>query len=427
MIRYSSMTTATRSQQSCNNDISILQDTISENERCIMKSESEEAEDELSLDIDEQLTRAMLQRDELQKKQKLAAIWSEIETLQVVETTKRSRSAFIQAFTRVLTKNLNDLRIISIVSTTTKWTHYEIVLQKRRLSMLLKKYHDKIIRKHREWIRDVKTSFWNTSWYFKSDKKKILYCMIYLKNESKKLWFNHEETMSAAQQTWFNFIDFLLNLIENSMNRSIDVTQQYANASQHSDQTIWMFATHLSILKHQLSLYSDEHKWTHLFIKLRSELRVIITNVQSISITWNALIDLVTRLKTNLRKEHVLSLKQSQDEDLHDRDKINKKTHSKWKKSHRSIKFNSSSKTSLHASSRYSKNLFNIKCYTCNWKNDYFIDCRNEKIKNKSKEFDANQVLIDSMLHMNHVKISRKDKLLMNTSNHQEKNKKFSL
>jgi len=33
-----------------------LQDIISENERHIMKSESKEAEDELSLDIDEQLT-----------------------------------------------------------------------------------------------------------------------------------------------------------------------------------------------------------------------------------------------------------------------------------------------------------------------------------------------------------------------------------
>jgi len=42
-----------------------LQDIISENERCITESESEEAEDELSLDIDEQLTQAMLQRDEL--------------------------------------------------------------------------------------------------------------------------------------------------------------------------------------------------------------------------------------------------------------------------------------------------------------------------------------------------------------------------
>ena len=71
---YSSMTTATWLQQSCNDDILILQDTISENERCIMKSESEKAEDEFSLNIDEQLTCTMLQHDELQKKQKLAAI-----------------------------------------------------------------------------------------------------------------------------------------------------------------------------------------------------------------------------------------------------------------------------------------------------------------------------------------------------------------
>ncbi len=194
-IRYSSMTTATWSQQSRNDDVSISRDIISENERRITKSESEEAEDELSLDIDEQLTRAMLQRDELQKKQKLAVIQSEIETLQVVETTKKSH----RVFTRALTKNLNNLHIVFIMSTMTKRSHHEIVSQKRRFSMSLKKYHDKIIREHREWIRDVEISFRNISWHFESDEKKILYCMIYLKNESKKLWFDHEETMSAAQ------------------------------------------------------------------------------------------------------------------------------------------------------------------------------------------------------------------------------------
>jgi len=43
-------------QQSQNNDISILQNIISENERCIIKSENKEAENEFFLDIDEQLT-----------------------------------------------------------------------------------------------------------------------------------------------------------------------------------------------------------------------------------------------------------------------------------------------------------------------------------------------------------------------------------
>jgi len=66
-------------------------------------------------------------------------------------------------------------------------------------------------------------------------------------------------------------------------------------------------------------------------------------------------------------------------------------------------------------------------CYMCNQKNHYFTDCKDEKIKNRSKESDANQVFIDSMLHMSHFKISRKDKLLTNASNHQGKNKKFSL
>ncbi len=210
------------------------------------------------------------------------------------------------------------------------------------------------------------------------------------------------------------------------MNRDIDVTQQYTNALQRLDQMIRTFAAHLSTLKHQLSLYSDEHKWAHLFIKLRSELRMITTNVQSISITWNALIDLVARLKINLRKEHALSLKQSWDEDLHDRDRVNKKTHSKWKKFHRSTRLNSSSKTSSHALSCYSKNLFNITCYMCNRKNHYSTDCKDEKIKNRSKESDMNRVFIDSMLHMSCFKISGKNKLLTNASNHWEKNKKFS-
>ena len=119
---------------------------------------------------------------------------------------------------------------------------------------------------------------------------------------------------------------------------------------------------------------------------------MIITNVQLIFIIWDTLINLIAWLKTNLQKEHVLSLKWSWDENLHNQDKVNKKTHLKWKKFYWSTKLDSSSKTSLHTSSCYNKNLFNIKCYICNWKNYYFIDCKDEKIKNKSKKSDVNWV-----------------------------------
>jgi len=47
-------------QQNHNDDVLILQNIILENERRIMKQESEEAEDELFLDINKQLTQVML-------------------------------------------------------------------------------------------------------------------------------------------------------------------------------------------------------------------------------------------------------------------------------------------------------------------------------------------------------------------------------
>ncbi len=97
------------------------------------------------------------------------------------------------------------------------------------------------------------------------------------------------------------------------------------------------------------------------------------------------------------------------------------------KKSHKSIRLDTSFKSSFNTSTCYSKNLLKIMCWICNWKDYYVINCKDEKIKNKSKEFNANQVFIDSMLHMSHFKISRKDNFSMNALNHQEKNKKFSL
>ncbi len=77
-------------QQSWNDNVLILQNIISENKHCIIESESEETENELSLNINEQLTQAMLQHDELQKKQKLTTIQSKIKTLQIIEMMKRN-------------------------------------------------------------------------------------------------------------------------------------------------------------------------------------------------------------------------------------------------------------------------------------------------------------------------------------------------
>jgi hypothetical protein len=72
-----------------------LHDIMTENEHCNLKFKNEEEKDELFLNFNEQLTKATFQYDELQKKQKLAAIYLKIETLQIIETMKKSRLVII--------------------------------------------------------------------------------------------------------------------------------------------------------------------------------------------------------------------------------------------------------------------------------------------------------------------------------------------
>jgi len=55
-----------------------------------MKSENKKVKDELFLDFNKQLIQATLQCNELQKKQKLAVIYSKIKILQIIKMTKKS-------------------------------------------------------------------------------------------------------------------------------------------------------------------------------------------------------------------------------------------------------------------------------------------------------------------------------------------------
>jgi hypothetical protein len=84
---------------------------MTENECHNLKFKNEEAKDELFLDLDEQLTKAILQCDELQKKQKLAVIHLKIKILQIIETMKKSHLIIIQEFT----VNQNDLCFIAFI------------------------------------------------------------------------------------------------------------------------------------------------------------------------------------------------------------------------------------------------------------------------------------------------------------------------
>jgi len=84
---------------------------MTENECCNLKFKNKEAKDKLFLDLNKQLTRAILQHDKLQKKQKLTTIHLKIKILQIIEMTKKSHLTTTQKFI----VNLNNLHFIAFI------------------------------------------------------------------------------------------------------------------------------------------------------------------------------------------------------------------------------------------------------------------------------------------------------------------------
>ena len=89
---------------------------------------------------------------------------------------------------------------------------------------------------------------------------------------------------------------------------------------------------------------------------------MIIINVQLVFITRDLLVDLVFRLKNNLRKEHSMSKHHKDKNDSNVKDK-NRNKSVKKNRSYKSEKINVSVKIKkTDVSSRSRKNIFNVIC-----------------------------------------------------------------
>jgi hypothetical protein len=94
----------------------------------------------------------------------------------------------------------------------------------------------------------------------------------------------------------------LFILIENSINRHLHHAKFFSNAKQEKKQSMQVFDAFLNNLESQLILYIEKQRITHLFIKLRSQLRAALTNYQNLLIIKKELLILINRLKNKMKK-----------------------------------------------------------------------------------------------------------------------------
>ena len=138
----------------------------------------------------------------------------------------------------------------------------------------LKEYFGKTVREHREWTRDAQTAFRQAEAYFPNEGSKILFAMGFLRGDPKEMWHNYEETHPVHTLTWDDFKTFLLNRIENPVNRGLEAVQRYEDAHQLQSQTVQQFNAYLKGVKAQLSSpYTEPQRVAQFFAKIRPELQ----------------------------------------------------------------------------------------------------------------------------------------------------------
>ena len=79
-------------------------------------------------------------------------------------------------------------------------------------------------------------------------------------DELKKSWYCVEKNHSDHQYTFKNYSNFLLNLVENSMNCQFHSVQLFNDAKQLKKQLIHAFDAYFNNLKIQFSLYMKKQK-----------------------------------------------------------------------------------------------------------------------------------------------------------------------
>ena len=119
-------------------------------------------------------------------------------------------------------------------------------------------YYKKIIQKHLNFCCSIKMVFLLTFKNYLINESKILYIMQFLISESHNIWYHHYATIFLKNKSWEYFTEYLLDIIENSVNCQLHLTQIYTEMMQRLNQTVHVFVAHLSILKAQLYLYRED-------------------------------------------------------------------------------------------------------------------------------------------------------------------------
>jgi hypothetical protein len=97
-------------------------------------------------------------------------------------------------------------------------------------------YHDKSIKKHRNYVRNLTTIFRLIFDDFSTKNFKIIYVMQFLARESKKIWYRFEKKNFDHEYIFKKYCEHLLDFVKNLINRQLHHAQLFIDIKQKKKQ-----------------------------------------------------------------------------------------------------------------------------------------------------------------------------------------------
>ena len=219
-------------QQQCNDhntdtEFNSLQEKVSVDQWVTAESQTSQGSSKTLDEIDAELLETEKKRELLLKRHCLALIQQDNEVLWCMSN--------IDAMSNNCSEQENDdscseQECASSVASLKQQTEEIIALMmiKRILwPECLSLYYEKTIQKHLNFCCSTETVFLLTLKNYSSNESKILYIMQFLISESHNIWYHHYVTISLKNKSWEYFTEYLLDIVENSVNHQLHSAQIY--------------------------------------------------------------------------------------------------------------------------------------------------------------------------------------------------------
>ena len=161
-------------------------------------------------------------------------------------------------------------------------------------------YNVHSVKDHNEWEREWRRLHAISPAYYQRDANKVNIAATKLRGPLADAWEREERAAVDSQSiTWRTFCDFLLNFIDDPVNRHSTMYRAWRRCTQRADEDLHTYYQRLETIQSEIPELSEDIKTMHLLSTMRPGLRRKLVELQKDTLPRNELLKVGASLERN--------------------------------------------------------------------------------------------------------------------------------